>query len=70
MHVSQKYLDLTRRKLELTRLPREQRSRQPTRWSFGVAKSDLEPLVDHWVERYNWRAQEVTFMDHSQIILS
>ncbi|CAK1366316.1 putative epoxide hydrolase [Cercospora beticola] len=63
MHVSQKYLDLTRRKLELTRLPREQRSRQPTRWSFGVAKSDLEPLVDHWVERYNWRAQEAHYND-------
>ncbi|KAM3417627.1 putative epoxide hydrolase [Cercospora zeina] len=61
MHVSQKYLDLTRRKLELTRLPREQRSRQPARWSFGIAKAELEPLVDHWVERYDWRAQEAHY---------
>lgn len=60
MHVSQRYLDLTRKKLDLTRLPREPRSRQPARWGFGVGKSDLEPIIDHWTEEYDWRTREVS----------
>ncbi|KAI5356594.1 putative epoxide hydrolase, alpha/Beta hydrolase [Septoria linicola] len=61
MHVSQRYLDLTRQKLDLTRLPREPRSRQPARWSLGIGKAELEPLVDHWMEEYDWRAQETHY---------
>ena len=62
MHVSQKYLDLTRQKLELTRLPRDPRNSQQ-RLDFGVSKSDLEPLIDHWMENYDWRAQESFYND-------
>ncbi|EME43535.1 hypothetical protein DOTSEDRAFT_72793 [Dothistroma septosporum NZE10] len=62
MHVSQRYLDLTRQKLELTRLPREISSRQQQR-NLGVVKSQLEPLVDHWTEDYNWRDQEAHYND-------
>nr|POE87399.1 putative epoxide hydrolase [Quercus suber] len=60
MYVSQKYLDLTKRKLELTRLPR---SPQGSFYdsSGGVTKDELEPLVDHWAETYDWRAQEAHY---------
>lgn len=62
MHVSQKYLDLTRQKLELTRLPRDPHSLRG-QWDFGVTKADFEPLVDHWLEDYDWRAQETFYND-------
>ncbi|KAI7157176.1 hypothetical protein KC349_g5783 [Hortaea werneckii] len=65
MHVSQKYLDLTKQKLELARLPREPQG--PTmaaqQSAFGVPKSDLEPLIDFWVEDYDWREQEKFYND-------
>ena len=63
MHVSQKYLDLTRQKLELTRLPRDPRNAQG-RTEFGLSKNDLEPLIDHWLEKYDWRAQEAFYNDN------
>lgn len=65
MHVSQKYLDLTKQKLELTRFPREPRSRTVTEdnWANGVVKADLEPLIDHWMGEYNWRNQEQHYND-------
>ncbi|EMF11683.1 alpha/beta-hydrolase [Sphaerulina musiva SO2202] len=63
MHVSQRYLDLTRKKLDLTRLPREPRSRQAAPWGFGVAKTDLEPIIDHWTEEYDWRTREAHYND-------
>lgn len=59
MHVSQKYLDLTKKKLDLTRLPRDSHS---SRYS-GISKADLGRLVDHWTEEYSWRAQENFFND-------
>jgi len=60
MHVSQKYLDLTKQKLELTRLPRDPSGRLTTQqqWTLGVPKSELEPVLDYWMEEYNWREQE------------
>lgn len=63
MHVSQKYLELTRKKLELTRLPRDPRNAQHDQ-DIGVPKNTLEPLVDHWVESYDWRAQESFYNDN------
>lgn len=60
MHVSQKYLDLTKQKLELTRLPRVTQ----TAGSSGISKAELEHLVDHWTEGYSWRAQE-NFYNHA-----
>jgi hypothetical protein len=62
MHVSQKYLDLTKQKLELTRLPRDPRNIQRG-WDFGVSKSNLEPLIDHWMGEYDWRKQETFYND-------
>nr|POE65694.1 putative epoxide hydrolase [Quercus suber] len=58
--VSQKYLDLTRRKLELTRLPRSPQGSFYD-YSGGVTKDELEPLIDHWAETYDWRAQEAHY---------
>jgi len=62
MHVSQKYLDLTRQKLELTRLPREPRN-VARNFDDGVSKQDFESLLDHWQERYDWRKQESLYND-------
>ncbi|KAF7189863.1 putative epoxide hydrolase [Pseudocercospora fuligena] len=64
MHVSQRLLDLTRQKLDITRLPRDPETRQhQQRSQFGLAKAELEPLVDHWTDDYSWRAQEAYFND-------
>ncbi|KAJ4333414.1 hypothetical protein N0V87_007610 [Didymella glomerata] len=49
MHVSSRYLDLTKQKLELTRLPKENETlKQDEQWALGTPKSVLEPLLDHW----------------------
>lgn len=61
MHVSQKYLDLTKQKLELTRLPREPQLAHQQ--DSGISKAHLEQLVDHWTDQYSWRAQERFFND-------
>ncbi|KAF1991125.1 alpha/beta-hydrolase [Aulographum hederae CBS 113979] len=58
MHVSLRYLELTKRKLELTRLPREVTVAKDQKWDYGVPKGVLEPLVDFWLQDYDWRAQE------------
>ncbi|KAK6433865.1 hypothetical protein LTR95_009955 [Oleoguttula sp. CCFEE 5521] len=66
IHVSQKYLDLTRQKLELVRLPREACSTSSVSTiSSNVSKAQLEPLIDHWLESsdYDWRVQETLLND-------
>ncbi|KAJ0116247.1 hypothetical protein J7T55_005193 [Diaporthe amygdali] len=56
VHVSSRYLDLTRQKLELTRLPHE--GTQPPSEDWWEPKPQVEPLIDFWLEKYSWRAQE------------
>lgn len=46
--VSSKYLDLTKKKLELTRLPHELLLPKERAWELGTPKSEVEPLVDFW----------------------
>jgi hypothetical protein len=53
--VSSKYLDLTKKKLELTRLPHEllvsttrKRARGNGEWDYGTPKREIEPLIDFW----------------------
>lgn len=46
--VSARYLDLTKRKLELSRLPRENPPPSHHLWCHGTPKSVLEPLLDFW----------------------
>lgn len=29
----------------------------------GVSKNSLEPVIDHWLEAYNWRKQEDFYND-------
>jgi len=58
--VSSRYLALTRSKLDLTRLPREVALPPPQRWAHGTPKSVLEPLLDYWLETYDWRTTEST----------
>jgi hypothetical protein len=48
MHVSSRYLELTKKKLELTRMPREIPLQTGDKWALGTPKSALEPLVDYW----------------------
>ncbi|TDZ26975.1 Epoxide hydrolase 1 [Colletotrichum orbiculare MAFF 240422] len=61
IHVSSKYLDLTRRKLELTRLPHEASETKSHEW--WEPKPLIEPLIDYWLEKYDWREQERAFND-------
>ncbi|KAI9829671.1 MAG: hypothetical protein M1819_006042 [Sarea resinae] len=58
IHVSMKYLELTRKKLELTRLPHETPLPNYQQREYGVPKSVLEPLIDFWQDDFDWRAQE------------
>jgi hypothetical protein len=46
--VSSKYLELTKKKLELTRLPREIELGEGRRWALGTPKSVLEGVLDYW----------------------
>lgn len=56
IHVSSRYLDLTKQKLEITRLPHELSEPKSDFW--WEPKSQIEPLIDFWLEQYSWRAQE------------
>ncbi|ROW06233.1 hypothetical protein VMCG_04675 [Cytospora schulzeri] len=56
VHVSSKYLDLTKQKLELTRLPHE--GAKPPSKEWWEPKAQVEPLIDFWLEKYSWRTQE------------
>ncbi|KUI56724.1 Putative epoxide hydrolase [Cytospora mali] len=56
VHVSSRYLDLTRQKLELTRLPHE--GAKPPSEEWWEPKPQVEPLIDFWLEKYSWRTQE------------
>ncbi|KAF2220496.1 Alpha/Beta hydrolase protein [Elsinoe ampelina] len=59
MHVSQRYLDLTRKKLELARLPKELSDDEDVDEDpHGVTKAQLEPLLDFWLDGFDFRAQE------------
>ncbi|ORY71696.1 epoxide hydrolase [Pseudomassariella vexata] len=61
MHVSSRYLDLTKQKLEITRLPHE--DSQPRSKDWWEPKGEVEPLIDFWLEQYSWRAQEEALND-------
>ncbi|KAI1096908.1 alpha/beta-hydrolase [Rostrohypoxylon terebratum] len=56
IHFSSKYLDLTKQKLETTRLPHE--LSEPKSKDWWEPKSQVEPLIDFWLEQYSWRTQE------------
>lgn len=62
LEVSQKYLDLTRRKLELVRLPHAPLNASRS-LNIGVSNNELEPVIHHWLEAYNWREQETFYND-------
>ncbi|KAI1853798.1 hypothetical protein JX266_001782 [Neoarthrinium moseri] len=56
IHVSSRYLDLTKQKLEITRLPHE--LSEPKSEDWWEPKQQVEPLIDFWLEDYSWRTQE------------
>jgi len=53
--VSSRYLELTKRKLELTRLPHElpEVEENGVDYEYGneIRKSEIEPLIDYWYVR-------------------
>lgn len=51
-----RHLELTRRKLEFTRLPHEASS--PKSAGLWEPKAEVEQLIDFWMEKYSWRDQE------------
>lgn len=59
IRVSSRYIDLTRQKLELARLPHEGLVTQSSSW--WEPKAEVESLIDFWLEQYSWRAQEDAF---------
>ncbi|KAH8591047.1 Alpha/Beta hydrolase protein [Bisporella sp. PMI_857] len=63
IHVSSKYLDLTKKKLELTRLPHELELSEDKQWEYGTPKGVVEPLIDYWLEQYDWREKEARYND-------
>ncbi|KAI0914011.1 alpha/beta-hydrolase [Ustulina deusta] len=58
IHVSSRYLNLTKQKLEIARLPHE--LDEPKSKDWWQPKPQVEPLIDFWLEQYQWRAQEET----------
>ncbi|KAL2354665.1 Alpha/Beta hydrolase protein [Cryomyces antarcticus] len=61
MHISQMYLNLTRKKIGMTRLPHELLLLEERRWDYGTPKAELEPLIDYWAEIYDWRSRETLY---------
>ncbi|KAK3325403.1 Alpha/Beta hydrolase protein [Apodospora peruviana] len=56
IHVPNKYLDQIKKKLELTRLPHE--GSEPKSEDWWEPKPLVEPLIDFWLDKFNWRDQE------------
>lgn len=46
--VSSKYLELTKRKFEICRLPHDLELQKGGEWDLGTPKSVVEPLIDYW----------------------
>ncbi|KAH7633498.1 Alpha/Beta hydrolase protein [Sordaria sp. MPI-SDFR-AT-0083] len=60
IHIPTKHLDLTKQKLELTRLPHEGSGSGNKSQDWWEPKPIVEPLIDFWLERYSWREAEST----------
>src|SRR6185437_9116158 len=55
VHVDDGVLDDLRRRLDAARLP-DQAPGEP--WSLGIPVSVMRTALDHWRNRYDWRARE------------
>lgn len=53
--IPDKELDLLRKKLELTRL---QMDIDNDDWGYGTNGDYLKTVLDHWINKYNWREHE------------
>ncbi|KAK4219323.1 epoxide hydrolase [Rhypophila decipiens] len=61
IHIPNKYLEQVKRKLELTRLPHE--GSEPKSNDWWEPKPIVEPLIDFWLDKYNWKDQEKVLND-------
>ncbi|KAK4453281.1 epoxide hydrolase [Podospora aff. communis PSN243] len=52
IHIPTRHLELTKHKLEFTRLPHEAPA------GLWEPKPEVETLIDFWTEKYSWRDQE------------
>ncbi|KAH6850758.1 hypothetical protein B0I37DRAFT_429020 [Chaetomium sp. MPI-CAGE-AT-0009] len=65
IHIPSKHLDLTRQKLELTRLPHEPSHASDS--NIWAPKRIIEPLIDYWLESYSWRTTESLLNTNSHL---
>lgn len=61
LHIDDALLDLTKKKLELSRFPEEQSDIGDDDWSQGAKVKVVKRLAEYWANDYNWRAEEVLF---------
>lgn len=59
LHVDRKLLDITRKKLALSRYPEEQSDFGENNWAQGANVSRVKQLAEHWQNKYDWETQEV-----------
>lgn len=69
--VEAEFIEITKRKLELARYPREQDDFSEDDWSQGAKVSRVEELVNYWRDEYDWNAQQVGLLNnpYSSILL-
>ena len=64
VHVPEEQLDHLRRRLRDTRWPTHVAG---TGWDYGIDDDYLRGLVDHWLNRFDWRAQETALNAWPQV---
>lgn len=62
--VEAEFIEITKRKLELARYPREQDDFSEDDWSQGAKVSRVEELVKYWRDEYDWNAQQVGLLSN------
>lgn len=61
--VEAEFIEITKRKLELARYPREQDDFSADDWSQGAKVIRVEELVNYWRDEYDWNGQQVGLFD-------
>ncbi|BFZ54935.1 hypothetical protein PYCC9005_001972 [Savitreella phatthalungensis] len=67
--VPEETLDLIQKKLALTRLPDELELEEKDQWKWGAPKHEIESLVNHWRNGYDWRSVERRINEMPQFMM-